>query len=111
MGRARRAIYHLLRLVRVAGWQRRIDFCYRSAHSGFLSTLGFYSPLFYIQLDAIEHGVESNLAFYSVRRRVAQDAPADARSTRARWISCRDLAFGLSPHGTNLSGFSTVRDH
>jgi hypothetical protein len=30
-------------------------------------TVGFYFPLFYLQLDAITHGINETLSFYSVR--------------------------------------------
>lgn len=35
-------------------------------YSMFIFSMGLFYPIFYIQLDAVKHGVDSNFAFYSV---------------------------------------------
>ena len=33
--------------------------------------IGFYFPIFYLQLDAVNHGIDVNFSFYSVRLRLS----------------------------------------
>lgn len=41
---------------------------YSRKYSGFFFPVGLYFPIFYIQLDAIKHGLSKNFAFYVVSR-------------------------------------------
>lgn len=36
-----------------------------------LFQIGFYYPLFYLQLDSVKHEIDVNFSFYSVRLRLS----------------------------------------
>ena len=56
-------------MITIAGYATFLLWLTRSSnvvHSAFFNVLGIFTPIFYLQLYAIKHGVDENLAFYTI---------------------------------------------